>query len=109
MVQYLLEIVIILLLYLLVVTPTLLRLSSSYEQRHRLENLVHPPQMLLQEVDAVLLQKPVIPFILCLEPMPDLLVHCPYRHSSCLVSLRFPHPGLLWRTLISHERELENI
>lgn len=56
--------VVILLFHLLVVTTTLFSLPAAHKQRHTLEDFVHAAQMLIQKVDVVNLQEPVVALVL---------------------------------------------
>lgn len=56
-------------LHFLMVTTALFSLTRAYEICHCLEYLVHPPQMTVNKMVAMYLEKPVITFILFLMPV----------------------------------------
>ena len=56
------------------VAPALLGLPCANEVGHSLEDFVRPPQLLHHEVLAVNFQKPVIPLILLVQPVPLVLL-----------------------------------
>ena len=53
----------------LMVASTLLCLSSSDEDGYRLEDLVHPPHVLVNEVRAIDLEEPMVLLIFLLGPV----------------------------------------
>lgn len=83
------------LLHLLVMAPALLSLPSAQEAFHGLEYFIAPPQMLIDEVVVMDLQKPVVLLFLLVTPVPRPLVHVYYLHFV-LLACRTPLPP--WST-----------
>lgn len=75
-------------LHLLMVAPALLGLARADEERHGLEDLVHPAHMLHQEVGVVDFQKPMISFVLLEGPVANVLGRVPLLDCLFLLGLR---------------------